>query len=147
MSSGAHSRGWLRPGYGRCRLKHRRHTPRKGYPVRCGLSIPSLMSRNTGSPAGACHRARIRATRWLAMTSKHTFTTSPRDAPERLAPHRREELRKEQQDWLGERQTRPRRLSSLTGAAWPLLNLTMSLSKSLRRGSKNLRRDCRRHEA
>jgi len=31
---------------------------------------------------GACHRARIRATRWLAMTSKHTFATSRRDASE-----------------------------------------------------------------
>ena len=28
--------------------------------------------------------ARIRATRWLAMTSKHTFATSPRHAPEPL---------------------------------------------------------------
>src|SRR6266478_3053858 len=55
-----------------------------GYPVRCGLSIPSLTPRNTGSPAGACHRAAIRPTRWLAMTSKHTFTPSPRDAPEPL---------------------------------------------------------------
>src|SRR5260370_18228756 len=43
-----------------------------------------LTPRNTGSPAGACHRARIRATRWLAMTSKHTFATSPRHAPEPL---------------------------------------------------------------
>jgi hypothetical protein len=30
-----------------------RHTPRKGYPVRRGLSIPSLTSRNIGSPAFA----------------------------------------------------------------------------------------------
>src|SRR6202163_311829 len=33
---------------------------------------------------GACHRARIRATRWLAMTPKHTFAPSPRHAPEAL---------------------------------------------------------------
>src|SRR3979490_11586 len=33
---------------------------------------------------GACHRARIRATRWLAMTTKHTFASSPRHAPEPL---------------------------------------------------------------
>ena len=26
---------------------------------------------------GACHRARIRATRWLAMTARHGFTISP----------------------------------------------------------------------
>ena len=31
-----------------------------GYPVRRGLSIPLLMSRSTGSPAGACHRGRRR---------------------------------------------------------------------------------------
>src|SRR6266852_649067 len=108
-----------------------------GYPVRRSLSIPSLMSRNTGSSAfagddgrgnmarsqfatgsifkqpktfscrrhcerseaihrrhgkkdgllrGACHRARIRATRWLAMTwnCRRYFTTSPRNAPESL---------------------------------------------------------------
>src|SRR6202171_47077 len=33
---------------------------------------------------GACHRARIRATRWLAMTPKHTFAISRRGAPETL---------------------------------------------------------------
>ena len=31
---------------------------------------------------GACHRARIRATRWLAMTAKHNSAISRRDAPE-----------------------------------------------------------------
>jgi hypothetical protein len=36
---------------------------------------------------GACHRARIRATRWLlAMTSSHSFAISQRDAPELLLP-------------------------------------------------------------
>src|SRR6202049_3396322 len=33
---------------------------------------------------GACHRARIRAPRWLAMPPKHTFAPSPRHAPEAL---------------------------------------------------------------
>jgi hypothetical protein len=36
-------------------------TGSSGYPVRCGFSIPSLALRNTGSPAGACHRAALRA--------------------------------------------------------------------------------------
>src|ERR1700722_10798985 len=31
---------------------------------------------------GACHRARMRATRWLAMTVRYDFAFSPRDAPE-----------------------------------------------------------------
>src|SRR5216683_1429296 len=30
----------------------------------------ALMFRNTGSPAGACHRAAIRPTRWRAMTTE-----------------------------------------------------------------------------
>ena len=62
------------------------------YPVRRGFSTPSLAPWNTGSPAGACHRAAIRPTRWRAMTvgsvmrsyRKRTFTTSPRHAPEAL---------------------------------------------------------------
>ena len=40
--------------------------------------------RKNGLLRGACHRARIRATRWLAMTAEHTFATSPRHAPEPL---------------------------------------------------------------
>src|SRR6266851_9299513 len=40
--------------------------------------------RKHGLLRGACHRARIRATRWLAMTTKHTLATSPRHAPEPL---------------------------------------------------------------
>src|SRR5467141_3722921 len=39
------------------------------YPVRRGFSTPSLAPWNTGSPAGACHRAAIRPTRWRAMTA------------------------------------------------------------------------------
>jgi hypothetical protein len=35
-------------------------------------------------PSLRANGARIRATRWLAMTPKHTFTTSPRHAPEAL---------------------------------------------------------------
>jgi hypothetical protein len=46
-------------------------------------SILPLRSKD-GLLRGACHRARIRATRWLAMTSKHTFATPPRHAPEPL---------------------------------------------------------------
>jgi len=37
---------------------------------------------NTGSPAGACHRARIRATRWRVTTIEYDFAISRRDAPE-----------------------------------------------------------------
>jgi hypothetical protein len=40
-----------------------------GDPVRRDLSFPSLTPRNTGSSAGACLRARIRATRWRTMTN------------------------------------------------------------------------------
>jgi len=62
------------------------------YPVRHSFSIPSLAPRNTGSPAGACHRAAIRPTRWQAMTvedvarsySSDTASSSRRDAPEVL---------------------------------------------------------------
>ena len=46
-----------------------RHTPRKRYSVLRSFAIPSLTPRNTGSPAGACHRAAIRPTRWRAMTA------------------------------------------------------------------------------
>ncbi len=49
-------------------------------------AIHRAAQRKNGLLRGACHRARIRATRWLAMTlnSKHTFATSRRDAPEAL---------------------------------------------------------------
>jgi len=43
MSSGAHSRGWFRPGYGRCRPKHRRHTPESEV-----SSTPRLIDSITG---------------------------------------------------------------------------------------------------
>jgi hypothetical protein len=36
----------------------------------------------SGLLRGACHRARIRATRWLAMTARYDFAISPRIAPE-----------------------------------------------------------------
>jgi hypothetical protein len=59
------------------------------YPVRRNFSTPSLTSRTTGSSAGACHRARIRATRWRMMTAeavmqndRHTFAISRHAAPE-----------------------------------------------------------------
>jgi len=32
-------------------------------------AIHSSLARRDGLPRGACHRARIRATRWLAMTA------------------------------------------------------------------------------
>src|SRR5260370_28891610 len=47
-------------------------------------AIHSSFAWRDGLLRGACHRARIRATRWLAMTSKRTFAASPRDAPESL---------------------------------------------------------------
>src|SRR4030081_630049 len=47
-------------------------------------AIHSSFTRRDGLLRGACHRARIRATRWLAMTTKHTFASSPRHAPEPL---------------------------------------------------------------
>src|SRR6266852_2001577 len=53
--------------------------------LRAKRSNPSRRHRKkNGLLRGACHRARIRATRWLAMTTKHTFTTSRRHAPEPL---------------------------------------------------------------
>jgi hypothetical protein len=81
-----------------------------GYPVCRGFSIHHERLWNTGSSAsdekqisivaseakqsmrqqgsksglfrGACHRARIRATRWLAMTVRKGFAISRREAPE-----------------------------------------------------------------
>src|SRR5713101_573914 len=53
--------------------------------LRAKRSNPSRRHRKKdGLLRGACHRARIRATRWLAMTAKHSFTPSPRYAPEAL---------------------------------------------------------------
>src|SRR5260370_38915069 len=53
--------------------------------LRAKRSNPSRRHRKKdGLLRGACHRARIRATRWLAMTAKHAFAASPRYAPEPL---------------------------------------------------------------
>jgi len=56
--------------------------------LRAQRSNPSFFLRRYGLLRGACHRARIRATRWLAMTanrnSRRTFTPSRRNAPEPL---------------------------------------------------------------
>jgi hypothetical protein len=38
--------------------------------------------RRNGLLRGACHRARIRATRWLAMTARYSFAFPRRDTPE-----------------------------------------------------------------
>jgi hypothetical protein len=75
MSSGAHSRGWLRPGYGRCRLKDRarvmtaggycavapKHTfaiSRLDTPELCHL-LPALSNqRAQGMPGARCARSR-----------------------------------------------------------------------------------------
>ena len=40
-------------------------------------SNPWRSKRKAGLLRGACHRARIRATRWLAMTARHDFAISP----------------------------------------------------------------------
>ena len=63
-------------------LREAIHRPRR----HCERSeaIHSSFTRRDGLLRGACHRARIRATRWLAMTTKHTFASSPREAPEAL---------------------------------------------------------------
>ncbi len=49
----------------------------------------ALMFRNTGSPAGACHRAAIRPTRWRAMTTESVacsyYQTRLRDPATRSA--------------------------------------------------------------
>jgi hypothetical protein len=46
-------------------------------------AIHSFFARRDGLLRGACHRARVRATRWLAMTvSKHAIAPPRRDAPE-----------------------------------------------------------------
>jgi hypothetical protein len=48
-------------------------------------AIHSFFARRDGLLRGACHRARIRATRWLAMTvHKYDSAISPRIAPEPL---------------------------------------------------------------
>jgi len=48
-------------------------------------AIHLAAQRKNGLLRGACHRARIRATRWLAMTKNpHTTSSSPRHAPEPL---------------------------------------------------------------
>jgi hypothetical protein len=39
-------------------------------------SNPLFLARQDGLLRGACHRARIRATRWLAMTTKYAFAIS-----------------------------------------------------------------------
>ena len=56
--------------------------------LRCARNDGVARARNDGAGdgllRGACHRARIRATRWLAMTAKHTFTPSRREASEAL---------------------------------------------------------------
>jgi hypothetical protein len=60
------------------------HAPRmRGHPVRCGFSIPSQTPRSIGSPAGACHRARIRATRWRAMTTECVASSRSSDTASR----------------------------------------------------------------
>jgi hypothetical protein len=41
-----------------------------------------LREEKAGLLRGACHRARIRATRWLAMTSRYSFAFSRRLSPE-----------------------------------------------------------------
>jgi hypothetical protein len=48
----------------------RSYSAKAEYPVRRSFSTLSLAPRNTGSPAGACHRAAIRPTRWRAMTAE-----------------------------------------------------------------------------
>jgi hypothetical protein len=46
-------------------------------------AIHSLFARRNGLLRGACHRARVRATRWLAMTGeRHALAPPRRDAPE-----------------------------------------------------------------
>jgi len=45
-------------------------------------SNPSRRMRRYGLLRGACHRARIRATRWLAMTAEHDFMISRHELPE-----------------------------------------------------------------
>jgi hypothetical protein len=50
--------------------------------LRAQRSNPFFLWRRDGLLRGACHRARIRATRWLAMTTKRTTSFPRRDAPE-----------------------------------------------------------------
>jgi hypothetical protein len=45
-------------------------------------SIAPLDGKKAGLLRGACHRERIRAARWLAMTSSHNSAIPRRDAPE-----------------------------------------------------------------
>jgi len=45
-------------------------------------AIQLSFAKEAGLLRGACHRARIRATRWLAMTTEHTSAFPRRDASE-----------------------------------------------------------------
>src|SRR5258708_29376145 len=73
----------------------RYRAPATAYPDRSltGRTTPAFLAHKQcilcfccdhGLLRGACQRARIRATRWLAMTSKRECATSPRHAPEPL---------------------------------------------------------------
>jgi hypothetical protein len=74
LSSGAHSRDPLAPtrrlattesvGWAKAHLR-RAHHPCRARSWRARFALPTLRS---GLLRRACHRARIRATRWLAMT-------------------------------------------------------------------------------
>src|SRR5712691_2649161 len=64
------------------RLREALHRPRRHCERSEAIHLATV--RKHGLLRGACHRARIRATRWLAMTTKHTLATSPRHAPEPL---------------------------------------------------------------
>jgi len=50
--------------------------------LRAKRSNPSIPVLRHGLLRGACHRARVRATRWLAMTKRRAFAFPRRDSPE-----------------------------------------------------------------
>jgi hypothetical protein len=52
-------------------------------------AIHSFFARRDGLLRGGCHRARIRATRWLAMTTQQPvgpLATTPKVRPRRMGP-------------------------------------------------------------
>jgi hypothetical protein len=62
---------------------HGRRPPRmRGIQYAAASRLDHCCLWNTGSPAGACHRARIRATRWRVTTTEYAFEISRRNSPE-----------------------------------------------------------------
>jgi hypothetical protein len=84
LSSGAHSRDPLaRNDEGIAKLYKGHHTPRmRGIQYAAAFRFHHCCLWNTGSSAGACHRAAIRPTRWRTMTTEYDSAFSLLKKPE-----------------------------------------------------------------